>query len=117
VLSLEEKWEEVFGKAEAAFPVEKEGEKFYGIASKKMAKEIAEMRLEEDYLGIYERVMKFFQVRILIVFYCIMGLKFLEGQEEFWDLVRCLKGKSKGNIKGKMSNIVFIDDLYNFYHV
>ena len=45
-------------------------------------------------------------------------MKFNEGQDEFWELVKCLKGESKRKIKGKGgNNIVFIDDLYNFYHV
>lgn len=44
-------------------------------------------------------------------------MQFYDGQEEFWSMVKRLKGKTKGNIKQRDSNIVYMDDLQSFYYV
>lgn len=59
---IQNDWEEVFGRPEAIFPKPNEKVMLYGGASQKMRKEILEMRNDGNWLGVYERVMKFFKV-------------------------------------------------------
>lgn len=61
LLSLGERWQELFGVAES-LPDEKEPLRLTGKASQNLVKELVEMQKDGDTLGMFERIMCFFKV-------------------------------------------------------
>ena len=67
ILLEEKKWEEVFEKIDV-FPKEGDAMMLCGASSKKLKKELIEMRKDGDLVGAYEKIMKFFKVFICKLF-------------------------------------------------